>query len=302
MAPYRTVGLTSRLKGSTTNEETVNVGLLAQLATVLLIDAATVQNAGLVGNLVADVGLEPLADGLVDLLGLLGCGDLAGADGPDGLVGNNDLAPVGDLGAQSLELAADDLDGLASLALLQALAAAPDDAQAVLGGVLGLGGDDLVGLVENGAALRVTQDGPCDVAVLELGDGDLAGEGAVGLVEDVLGGDLDLGTEVLTGEEQVDCGRGDDNLCAAMVSMHILLQDLEGPLDLVGTDEPTDGSREALLRLVTISLMDEMVPFLVAGSVSFDTADTPGIAAVFWWGKRWLSTVYGWEAGQQLTS
>jgi hypothetical protein len=58
----------------------------------------------------------------------------------------------------------------------------------------------------------VAEESPGDVRVLELGDGDLAGEGAVGLVEDVLGGDLDALARVLAGEEEVEGGRGDDDL------------------------------------------------------------------------------------------
>jgi len=52
---------------------------------------------------------------------------------------------------------------------------------------------------------------PRDVGVLELRDGDLACESAVGLVEDVLGGDFDAGAEVLAGEEEVEGGRRDDD-------------------------------------------------------------------------------------------
>lgn len=148
----------------------------------------------------------------MDLLGLLGGGDLAGANGPDGLVGDDDLGPVGDLSLEGGELLADDLDGLAGLTLLQRLAAAPDDAQAVLGGVLGLEGDHLVALAEDGAALGVAQDGPGDAAVLELGDGDFAREGAVGLVEDVLGGNLNARAEALADEEEVQVGGRDDDL------------------------------------------------------------------------------------------
>lgn len=148
----------------------------------------------------------------MDLLGLLGGGDLAGADGPDGLVGDDDLAPVGDLGLQGGELGGDDVEGLAGLALLQALAAAPYDADAVLGGVLGLGGHDLVALAEDRSSLRVAEDGPVDAAVLEVLDRDLAGEGAVRLVVDVLGGDADVLLGLLTDEEEVEGRRGNDGL------------------------------------------------------------------------------------------
>ena len=57
----------------------------------------------------------------------------------------------------------------------------------------------------------MAQDRPCDVTVLELGDGDLAREGAVGLVEDVLGRNFDARAQVLAGDEQVEGRWGDDD-------------------------------------------------------------------------------------------
>lgn len=160
----------------------------------------------------AELLVEPLADALVNLLRLLGGGDLAGADGPDGLVGDDDLAPVLDLLGDGGELGNDNLHGLVGLALLEGLTAAEDDADAAVNGGLGLVGDEGVGLLEDDAALAVAEEGPGDVGVLELGDGDLTGEGTVGLVEDVLGGNLNTLAGVLAGEEEVEGGRGDDDL------------------------------------------------------------------------------------------
>lgn len=57
----------------------------------------------------------------------------------------------------------------------------------------------------------MAQNRPRDVAVLELRDGDFAGESAVGLVEGVLRGDFDSFAEVLADEQQVEGGRGDDD-------------------------------------------------------------------------------------------
>lgn len=148
----------------------------------------------------------------MDLLGLLGGRDLAGADGPDGLVGDDDLAPVLDLLADGGQLRNDDVHGLVGLTLLESLAAAENHADAAVDGSLGLVGDERVALLQDDAALAVAQEGPGDVGVLELLDGDLAGEGAVGLVEDVLRGDLDALAGVLAGEEEVEGGRGDDDL------------------------------------------------------------------------------------------
>ena len=207
--------LTLGLQASTANQEPVNVLLLGKVLAVLAVDAAAVQDTDLVGDLLADVAAEPLADSVVDLLGLLDGGDLAGADGPDGLVGINNLLPVGarDPLGQRAQLVLNDGDGLAGLALLERLAAAPDDAHAAVDGKLGLAGDQVVRLAQQGAALRVAQDGPVDVDILELRDADLAREGAVGLVVDVLGRDGDAGLlELLLGKLEVQGGRGDDNL------------------------------------------------------------------------------------------
>lgn len=151
----------------------------------------------------------------MDLLCLGGGGDLAGTNSPDWLVGNDNVSPL--LSADGLsdgtELCGDDGDGLALLALLEGLAAAKDDADTLVEGVLGLGGDELVRLLEDDTALGVADQGPADVGVLKLGGGDLAGEGALVLVVDVLGSDLDLLAELRAGEKEVECGRGDDDLC-----------------------------------------------------------------------------------------
>lgn len=129
--------------------------MFAKFCAVLLVDTASIKDPGLVGNLVTDT-LEPVTNGLVHLLSLLGGGNLASSNSPDGLVSDDDLGPVADLGFECLKLLGHDIDRLASLTLLEALATAPDDAEAILSGILGLGGDDFVRLLENGTALRVT--------------------------------------------------------------------------------------------------------------------------------------------------
>ena len=59
----------------------------------------------------------------------------------------------------------------------------------------------------------MAENRPCDAAVLELVGRDLAGEGAAGLVEDVLRGDFEAGAQMLAGKEEVEGWRGDDDLC-----------------------------------------------------------------------------------------
>lgn len=90
------------LEGGTTDEETVDIfGLgcdvsdsrktiegwqLTKIRGVLGVDTSTVDDSGRVSDLLGDLGLEPLSDIVMDLLGLLDGSDLSGSDGPDGLV------------------------------------------------------------------------------------------------------------------------------------------------------------------------------------------------------------------------
>lgn len=136
-----------------------------------------------------------------------------GRNSPNGLISNNNLAPVLDLIRNSLELRSDNLNRLVRLPLLEALTTAQNHAESAVQRSLGLGGNKLVVLLKDDTALRVAEDGPCDAAVLELLRRDLAGEGAAGLVEDVLCGDLEALAEVFAGEEEVEGWRGDDDLC-----------------------------------------------------------------------------------------
>lgn len=67
---------------------------------------------------------------------------------------------------------------------------------------------------------------PGNLAIPQLRNTDLAREGAIRLIEDVLGRDLDALAEMLAAEKEVEGGRGDDDFCCACVSFE--------PLDFVG--------------------------------------------------------------------
>jgi hypothetical protein len=151
----------------------------------------------------------------MDFLCLLLAGNLAGTNSPDGLVGNDDVLPhrwASQLLSNGTKLASDNSNCLATLTLLERLAAAKNDTDTALKSGLGLGGDKLVVFLEDHATLGVANEGPGDGRVFELVDGDLAGEGSVGLVEDILGSDLKAGAEVLAGEEEVERWWGNNNL------------------------------------------------------------------------------------------
>lgn len=70
----------------------------------------------------------------------------------------------------------------------------------------------LVSLLEDDTALAVTNDNPVNLGVLQLLNANLAGESTVGLVEDVLGSNADLGVGKAAGEGEVEGGGRDDDL------------------------------------------------------------------------------------------
>lgn len=155
------------LEGSTTDQETINILLLSKGSRVATVDGATVHDAGGLSNLGVDVLLQPAANGLVDFLGLVGGGNLAGTDGPDGLVGNDNVGPVLDLLGNGSELTEDNLGGLVGLTLLQLLADTGHDLEAGLEGVGNLGANLFIRLLEDLAALRVSENDPLNTEVLE---------------------------------------------------------------------------------------------------------------------------------------
>jgi len=72
----------SRLQTRPTNEEPIDVRLLRQVLTVLLADAATVDDACVLADGFIDLLSQELSHRGVDVLGLGGGGDFAGADCP----------------------------------------------------------------------------------------------------------------------------------------------------------------------------------------------------------------------------
>lgn len=145
----------------------------------------------------------------MDLLGLLGGSDFAGTNGPDTvsklgrrirlakdspdrLVGNDNLRPVLDGVRHSLQLLGHDSNSAAGLPLLQALTTAENNAQSAISRGLCLASDERIVLLQDYSSLRVSKDRPGDTAVFELVGRDLAREGTIRLVEDVLGCNFDV--------------------------------------------------------------------------------------------------------------
>lgn len=83
---------------------------------------------------------------------------------------------------------------------LETLSAAQNDAQSTVKCSFCLGSHKCVVFLQNNSSLRVSQDSPGDTAVLELVDTNLASEGTVGLIKDVLRGNFETFAEMLAGE------------------------------------------------------------------------------------------------------
>lgn len=58
----------------------------------------------------------------------------------------------------------------------------------------------------------MAKDDPVNSAILQLRDGDLAGEGAIGLVVYILSGDANFFLRVLADEKEVECRWSNDGL------------------------------------------------------------------------------------------
>ena len=213
-----------RLERGAADEAAVDVGLGEELLRVGRLAGAAVEDRGVVRDGLVEEAGEDFADVGVDLLGLGRRGGLAGADGPDGLIGDDDLLHV--LGGEVLEdglgLGGANGEVLAGLALVEVLADAEDDAETRLEGEFHFLDELLVGLAVVLATLGVAEDGPLAADGLQHVDGDFAGVGALGVVGAVLGGELHLGAlELLAAGEQVGERRGDDeadtgrNFCGA---------------------------------------------------------------------------------------
>ena len=79
------------LEAGAADEAAVNVGAGEQVGGVVGLHGAAVLDAdGVGGGLTGTLG-DGLADDAADAVGLVGGADFAGADGPDGLVGEDDV-------------------------------------------------------------------------------------------------------------------------------------------------------------------------------------------------------------------
>jgi hypothetical protein len=112
----------------------------------------------------------------------------------------------------ALQLLLVDLIRLIPLPLLERLSNTKNNLQTSLHSRLSLVRDKLDSIPKHLPSLGMTDDDPRDLSVDELRRGDLPGESSVGGGVAVLGGDLDGGLDLFGSLEEVQGGRGDDDL------------------------------------------------------------------------------------------
>src|SRR5258705_2490299 len=92
--PRNDVGECLHIEARAPDQRAVHIGLTRQIANVFGLDAAPIDNPAELGRLRAEPLLQPLPDVPVRLGGLRGRRVATGADGPDRLVGGNELAEL----------------------------------------------------------------------------------------------------------------------------------------------------------------------------------------------------------------
>mmetsp|Transcript_22539 Transcript_22539/g.45270 ORF Transcript_22539/g.45270 Transcript_22539/m.45270 type:complete len:234 (-) Transcript_22539:152-853(-) len=148
------------------------------------------------------------------LLGLLRGSDLAGANGPDRLVGNDDLRPVLDGLGNSLHLTFANLNGLASLSFFKELTDAKNYSESVVQSIFGLDGHSLISFLDfrKVATLRVSEDDPLAADIFEHLRGNFTGVRTLATHPGILSSDGEVLAQVLASVVEVWGRRSAHNL------------------------------------------------------------------------------------------
>ena len=160
----------------------------------------------------------------MNLLCLLWRGSLTGANGPNGLVSNDDLAPVTtNLVENSSELSLVDSLGLTTFALIKLLSDACHHIESILNSDLDLVSNDSVALSEDVSALGVTKNHPVNACILELFCTDFTSVCSILVLRYVLGADLNVASgQILFSCQEVKCSRCDDDLNLLGIKLDLL--------------------------------------------------------------------------------
>src|ERR1700752_1077525 len=172
------------------DQHAIQLVLGKELGDVLQVDAAAVEND--VGCRCHGVLLQPGANRVVDFGRVLGGRVASGPDGPHGFVRDRDAPFAVSTRKRRLELAIDDVQCVARLALLQGLADTEHGVQRGCERRGDLLARLLIRLTEHMPALRMPDEGQTGAGLFGERPGDRPGEGTLGLPMDVLRAHLDV--------------------------------------------------------------------------------------------------------------
>ncbi len=202
--------------------------------TVLSADGTTVDDPGSVCDVLGNSLGQPVSDIDMSLLSLFDGCDFAGTDGPDGFVSDDDVpvdqhytsdyrdddslpGRLGNITSNSIQLPLYNFLGLVCLSLLQGFSNTGNNTQTSFNCRLDFFSDKLVGISKHGSSFGMTKNDPVDIGIFELVGRDFTSEGSRGGGEAVLGRDLGWGLELGLDVEEVDRGRGYDDLLQVSV-------------------------------------------------------------------------------------
>ena len=168
------------IEGGAADEGAVNLRLAHEFGDVFGLDRSAVEDAGVIRDFCAEAFLEVIANDGVGVVGDLGRGGGAGADGPDGLVGDDEGVGffLGEVGEGGAHLGHQGVGGVAFLAVGEHFAEAEHGDDVIAAGGLDLEVDVLVGFVSVEASLGVAEKDVGGADGGEHGGRGLAGVGA----------------------------------------------------------------------------------------------------------------------------
>ena len=176
------------------DETAVHVGLAEDLLGVGGLAAATVEDRAVFSYFLAIFILDDAADMGVHVLGLFGGSGLAGADGPDGLVSEDEFAEIfgSEMEESFLDLLGDYLVISAVVTLFEFLADAEYGGETLCESQVDFGFEDFRGLAVVLTALRVAEDDISGTGRSHHVSRNLAGVGTLDMVGAVFGTKTEL--------------------------------------------------------------------------------------------------------------